>query len=220
MSVIHAILGVLSWSPSTGYDIKKELERGGAGLVWQASFGSIYPQLEDLLAGGLIQVLESKSGGREQKTYDLTREGWLKLQRWLASAPRYPIPMRDELLLRMMFWGTGRPGDRATLMAHLLRRKQQSQDLMTDLEQWLSNGVSAIDEYGFLIYEYLASRLKAETEWLDHVISQLGQPERPPVQDPQHLFSRSLERRARALEADVGSTAPMKEEGVKESDLH
>ncbi len=206
MPIDHAILGVISFYPCSGYDVKKELEQGGAGLVWSISFGSVYPRLKRLEQRGLVRVVESSTGGRQRRVYDLTARGWQELGRWLARPPKYPLPWRDELLLKMGFWGTARPEDRASLVEHLRVRKARSQQLFQRLLDWSQNGVSAIDEYGTLILSYARAHLEAELAWIDRATTQLGDPPRPPHQDGRGLFIRSQERRSAALQGKDGET--------------
>ena len=47
-----AILGLLSWKPMSGYDIKKLIEMG-LQYFWQESYEQLYPTLEALVAEGL-----------------------------------------------------------------------------------------------------------------------------------------------------------------------
>src|SRR5436305_7565241 len=118
MSVDHIILGVISLAPCSGYDMKVEFEKGGAGMLSALSFGSIYPRLKYLEQEGLIEALPSAEGrhtGRDEspneglkrhkKVYELTARGWVELSQWLEQQAVYPIPMHDELLLKMRFCG-------------------------------------------------------------------------------------------------------------------
>jgi PadR family transcriptional regulator AphA len=206
MSIDHAILGVISWYPASGYDIKMEFEHGGPGLVWGMSFGSIYPRLEKLEADGFIKTHEAKTEGRERKTYELTAKGWGELSRWLAKPSAYPLPWRDELLLKMGFWGTALPEDRSTSIQQLRVRQTRSRELLQHLTEWPQNGESAIDEYGMLVITYARMHLDADLAWIDTAIAQLEGPPQPPVQDPHGLFARSHERRTDASR-EVGEDA-------------
>jgi len=197
VSLEHAILGVLSFAPNNGYGIKHEFEHG-MGLVWKASFGSIYPKLSELEKKGYITT-EDLDDARGAKVHELTAEGWKELDTWLGITPSYPIPMADELLLKTGFWGVGRPGDRQTLIHHLEGRKIQSRELLKDLREWPHNGTSAIDEYAMFVIEYLVGLLEMELEWIERTIEQLEKPQRPPVQDPQNLYGKARERRDSAL---------------------
>lgn len=199
MSLDHAILGVISFYPCSGYDIKVEFEHGAAGIVSSLSFGSIYPRLQQLETSGLIETHQTATEGRPKKLYELTAQGWQALADWLVQPPDYPIPMRDELLLKMLFWGTARPDDRATLIEHLHVRRETSLDLLDYIRQWPENGYSMVDEYGMLVLTYIRSRLEAEIAWIDATISQLEGPPQPAIQDPRGLLPRQRERRAAAL---------------------
>lgn len=199
MSIEHAILGVISLYPASGYDIKQEFEDGGAGLTWALGFGSIYPKLEQLTRDHLIELVHTQSTGRQKKQYDLTAQGWNELSNWLTTAPQYPLPFRDELLLRMLFWGTARPDDRDILISHLHDRQRRSQELLHYLESWPQNGQSFVSEYGMLIIRYLRARLEVELRWLEDTIAQLEGPPQPPVQDPNNLAVQQQERRRSAL---------------------
>ncbi len=203
----QVILGILSQYPCSGYDIKTELDAGGAGLLSGLSFGSIYPRLKELEQEGLIETYQADAGGRRKKLHELTGRGWSELSEWLAIPPEYPIPTRDELLLKMVFWGAARPEDRATLIEHLELRREQSLELLDRITEWPRNGVSAVSEYGMLIFDYFRSRLEAELAWIERAIAQLEGPPQPPAQDPRGLIPRQRERREAALAALSGEEA-------------
>jgi len=210
----HVILGIVGLYPCSGYDIKVEVEQGGAGLLSGLNFGSIYPRLKQLERDDLIETRQASVGGRQKKVHDLTGKGWQELAAWLAEPTEYPIPLRDDLLLKMMFWGAARPEDRDTLIEHLHERRDRAVALLSDLEGWSRNGESLVDEYALLILEYLRTRLEAELAWIDATITQLEGPPRPPAQDPRGLVPRQQERRAAALQVakdmDGESATPLK----------
>ncbi|MBA2287013.1 MAG: PadR family transcriptional regulator [Ktedonobacteraceae bacterium] len=199
MSVEHSILGVISLYPCSGYDMKVEFEIGGAGLLSALSFGSIYPRLKQMEQDGLIETSQVSGEGRRKKVYELTARGWKELEKWLKELSAYPIPMNDELLLKMVFWAAGRPEDRATLIDHLQMRWQQSKEMREYLIQWPQNGTSLISEYGMLAIRYVRARLETELAWIEETITQLEGPPQGPVQDPRHLAEQQRERRARAF---------------------
>lgn len=199
MATEHVILGVISLYPCSGYDIKTELETGGAGLFSGLSFGSIYPKLKELEDQGLIETRQSNTGGRSRKLHELTPSGWQELSNWLATPSAFPIPTQDELLLKMGFWGAARPEDRESLVELLEMRREESLDFKTYLEQWSTNGVSSISEYGGLLLDYMLTRLDAELGWIERATAQLSGEPQPPVQDPNGLIPAQRERRAAAL---------------------
>ena len=211
MSVDHIILGVISLAPCSGYDMKVEFEKGGAGMLSALSFGSIYPRLKYLEQEGLIEALPTSAEGRHtgggkspseglkhKKIYELTARGWLELSQWLEQQAAYPIPMRDELLLKMLFWGAAGM-DRAQLIEQLQTRSEETRELMSYIDEWQKNGSSFVDEYGALVLSCIQSRLEIELSWIEKTIAQLKEPPQLPVQDPKWLAVLQKARRNKAL---------------------
>jgi PadR family transcriptional regulator AphA len=211
MSVDHIILGVISLAPCSGYDMKVEFEKGGAGMLSALSFGSIYPRLKYLEQEGLIEALPSAEGRhtgkgespneglkRHKKIYELTARGWSELAQWLELQAVYPIPMHDELLLKMLFWGAAGM-DRARLIEQLQTRSEETRDLMSYIDEWQKNGSSFVDEYGALVLSCIQSRLEIELSWIEKTIAQLKEPPQLPVQDPRWLAVLQKARRNKAL---------------------
>ena len=89
------ILGLLTWRPLSGYDLKVTIERS-LGNFWSESYGQIYPQLTQLAQDGLIEPeAEPPSSGRNKKVYRITDAGRRALADWLAVPPA-SRPKRDE----------------------------------------------------------------------------------------------------------------------------
>jgi PadR family transcriptional regulator, regulatory protein AphA len=199
MSIDHIVLGLISLNPCSGYDMKMEFEQGGAGMLSALSFGSIYPHLKQLEQDGLITALQMDDNSRHKKVYELTAEGWKELANWLGQQPAYPIPMRDDLLLKMLFWGAA--GEkRETLSTHLQARRNESNDLLSYIRTWQNNGKSFVDEYTELVLSYIQCRLEAELNWIEKTIAQLKEEPHPPTQDPHWLSVLQKARRNQALE--------------------
>ena len=198
MSINHIVLGLISLNPCSGYDMKMEFEQGGAGMLSALSFGSIYPHLKQMEQDGLVAAVQADENGRHKKVYELTAQGWQELADWLEQQPAYPIPMRDDLLLKMLFWGAAGE-DREKLIAHLEARRTESNDLLRYIHDWQSNGKSFVDEYTELVLTYIQSRLEAELSWIEKAIGQLKGEPHLPIQDPRWLAVLQKARRNRAL---------------------
>ncbi len=199
MSIDHIVLGLISLNPCSGYDMKMEFEQGGAGMLSALSFGSIYPHLKQLELDGKIAAVQADENGRRKKIYELTTQGWQELSNWLQQQPAYPIPMRDDLLLKMLFWGAAGEG-RAKLAEHLQARRTESNDLLSYIRDWQSNGKSFVDEYTELVLTYIQSRLEAELSWIEKTIEQLNGEPHLPAQDPHWLSVLQKARRTQAFE--------------------
>jgi len=100
MSIRHAILGFLSWTPLTGYDLKK-LFADSEVLYWSGNNNQIYRALVELhnqnLATRDVQQQESRPA---RKLYSITEKGLAELRQWLHSTPELP-QLRDPFLIQL-----------------------------------------------------------------------------------------------------------------------
>ena len=99
MSLSHALLGLLSVRPASGYDLMKAFDTSLAN-VWPATQSQVYGELTRLADAGLIEV--AAQGPRGRKEYALTDAGLAELRTWLTD-PRPEPPRRSEGLLRVFF---------------------------------------------------------------------------------------------------------------------
>src|SRR4051812_43906891 len=111
----YVILGMLSWRPMSGYDIKAMVD-ASTRFFWAASYGQIYPELRRLAEAGLVEGEREGDGGRRRTPFALTEEGRKALGEWLAEPPQ-TIEMRDEGLLKLFFASAAPETAAATLAA-------------------------------------------------------------------------------------------------------
>jgi DNA-binding PadR family transcriptional regulator len=117
----HALLGLISQQPSSGYDLRKIFATTPMG-IFSDSPGAIYPALARLEAGGLLQGRADEGVSlRRRRVYRLTARGTAELRRWLSAAvTRDDVAGRmEELMLRFAFMEPvrGKEGVRAFLIA-------------------------------------------------------------------------------------------------------
>ncbi len=97
-----AVLGILSYGPMSGYDIKKFYERNVAGF-WNESYGQIYPILKRLAQEELAtRSVHKQEGKPDRHIYALTDKGREELQQWLVEPTGRHIG-RHETLLKLIF---------------------------------------------------------------------------------------------------------------------
>jgi DNA-binding PadR family transcriptional regulator len=98
----HVLLGLLSETPRTGYDLARAL-REEVDPAWSAGFSRIYPALAQMRRKGwvLLRVLGPRRGPRRH-LYRATAAGRRELRRWLEEAPSPPRG-NDETLARVAF---------------------------------------------------------------------------------------------------------------------
>lgn len=199
MSIEHSILAVISYRPSSGYDIKSEFEHKAAGLYWGLSYGSLYPKLKKLEEEGFITTLEEDKDGRKKKLYDLTGKGWRELENWLAQTPAPPV-IKDELFMKLAAWH--KEMDLETLCVHLKARESESKELLSYIKNWKQNKTSFINSVGMLAIRYAELKLEAELQWITESLDAIENINMPDGQDPYQFEEKQLERRKTALMND------------------
>jgi DNA-binding PadR family transcriptional regulator len=86
----YAILGLLSWQPLSGYDLKKIISQSEV-FYWSGNNNQIYTALIRLHGEGLVdrQILQQESLPAK-KIYSITQQGRDELRRWLLSTAELP----------------------------------------------------------------------------------------------------------------------------------
>ena len=102
MDVKTLCLGLLSFQPASGYDLKKEFESLFKHF-FPAGYGSIYPALADLANAGYVECEAiAQQGKPDRKVYAITPAGRRAFSQTLAKVnPRHK--MRSEFLAVMYF---------------------------------------------------------------------------------------------------------------------
>jgi PadR family transcriptional regulator AphA len=100
MSIEYAILGLLSWRPMTGYDIKK-MFAGSAAFYWSGNNNQIYTTLVKLHENGLVtREVEIQEDSPSRKIYSITPKGQAELKNWLFSEPE-PPELKNTFLIQL-----------------------------------------------------------------------------------------------------------------------
>jgi DNA-binding PadR family transcriptional regulator len=100
MSIDYAILGLLSWHPMTGYDIKK-MFAGSAAFYWSGNNNQIYTTLVKLHKQGLVtREVEVQEVSPARKIYSISARGQAELNQWLLSAPE-PPQLKNTFLIQL-----------------------------------------------------------------------------------------------------------------------
>ncbi len=102
MNVRTLCLGILSFEEASGYEIKKMVEDGLFSHFIDASYGSIYPALTQMLKEGLVSVrAEEQSGKPDKKVYAITAEGQRALNEAVNVEPKKD-KYKSEFLFQML----------------------------------------------------------------------------------------------------------------------
>lgn len=127
----NVILGMLSWGPKSGYEIKALVD-DSTRFFWAASYGQIYPELRRLSDAGLIEGTDKANGGRKRTEYALTAAGRTRLREWLEADPEV-FELRDEGLLKL-FFASAEPRSAAGTLAAKRRKHLDAVQRFREIE--------------------------------------------------------------------------------------
>jgi len=117
VSLRHALLGMLSVRPGTGYELAQRFDSSMAN-AWYASHSQIYPELARLQERGMVEVVGE--GARRSRTYAVTDAGREELRTWMLDT----VPnraQRSETTVRWFLLGLLDPADRRRALERELR---------------------------------------------------------------------------------------------------
>ena len=87
MSIEYAILGLLSWKPLSGYELKKIIAESDV-YYWSGNNNQIYNSLIALHKDGMVtQEVQYQESLPVKKRYTITEKGRAALREWVRSAP-------------------------------------------------------------------------------------------------------------------------------------
>lgn len=102
MKLRHAILGLLSIEPQSGYDLNRAFASSVAHF-WYADQSQIYRTLDVLQTDGAITAKTIKQEGRpDRRVHSLTPRGETELKEWSASPLEFSR-IKDPFLARLFF---------------------------------------------------------------------------------------------------------------------
>ena len=129
----YLILGMLDTGVSTGYAIKRAVDRS-TRFFWAASLAQVYPELAALENGGYVVGSDEPHGDRPRRTYRLTDTGQAALEEWLRSERVPDFEQRDEGLLRLFFADALPAADALELVRRLrVRAEEIDRDFQTEI---------------------------------------------------------------------------------------
>ncbi len=174
MSLPHAILGFLEYSPMSGYDLKRNFDQSVAHF-WSATQSHIYKALEELENQCLVtsEIIEQE-GKPNRKQYRITDTGRTELRRWLAT----PLPMtgpRSAWLIQVFFAHELANEEIANLFekraeqlrAHLLQLQSAQKFLHASARQI---GVKRAEKLWQLTLDYGIDNYTSEIRWLERML--------------------------------------------------
>jgi DNA-binding PadR family transcriptional regulator len=184
MSLRYGILGLLSRTPMTGYNLKKLFDQT-LNNVWTASLSQIYRELTMLEKNGLVaSEVQEQNERPDKKVYTISEEGKQAFQAWLMQSPEaFVSPKRDEFMLRMFFgpaMGAGHVKEQLAQFA--ADRKRANEEMEKNMLQFqkqpadfLSGSVISAEEkkyVRFIVRRALMTN-RLVIDWANECISEL-----------------------------------------------
>lgn len=159
------ILGLLSHEELTGYEIKKRMDTT-LKYFWSASYGSIYPALNDLVNRSLATKREDIESKRNKLIYTITENGRDYLKKWL-TLPIEKDELRYETLLKL-FFGNEKGEEQAIIHIQAFEKKIQEEllDLLraeTILNKSLND--ESAHKYYLITVEFGVKTYQTYLEW-------------------------------------------------------
>ena len=125
MSLPHAILGLLTYKPMTGYDLKQMFE-SSINYFWSAHLSQIYRELSALENKKWVTSrIEPQKGKPDKKVYSITKNGEHELQEWLNRFPSILSGVIREEFLVHIFFGSRIPREDLSFQLQRFLKEQQ-----------------------------------------------------------------------------------------------
>lgn len=102
MSLSYAVLGLINYSPMSGYDLKKIFD-DSINFFWSAQTSQIYRELKIWEKKGcIISSVQPSEKGPDKRIYSITEQGTENLRNWLSDMPdEVDEDNRNAFLLRV-----------------------------------------------------------------------------------------------------------------------
>lgn len=171
MSINYAILGLLSYKPLTGYDLKKIMQ-DSPFMYWSGNNNQIYKALLELHNEGYVtNEIFHQDGSPSKKVYTITDAGLAKLKRWTLSLPEAP-EARNTFLVQLA-WTAQLNNNEIDLL--LTKYEQEVKGRLAIVQAKMKTGCFSPNRtpretvIWELLYDNVLNAYKSELEWVNKV---------------------------------------------------
>lgn len=136
-SLQKAILGILIYSPMSGYHLRKIFDQS-INYSWTASLSQIYRELGVLEKNRYVSSsIEEQEDRPDKKNYSITEKGKDAFVDWLTHFPEeFSSPKRDEFMLRLFFGSQIEKKELATQFKKFIEERENFKNLMSQTEEF------------------------------------------------------------------------------------
>lgn len=129
----YLILGLLSLSPMTGYELQQFIKNNLA-LICSHSAGSVHTALSKLQKEGKVTVQEAAAGRRVKKIFAITDAGHAAFSAWVAQ-PMQAEKVKNMELARLFFGGLAKPEERLAAIRDYVRQMEQTKAVLCGIQE-------------------------------------------------------------------------------------
>jgi len=178
MSLSHALLGLINYQPTTGYELKATFDKS-IHFFWNATLPQIYRTLTQMeKRGWLTLTVKHQNGKPSRKVYHITKAGQEEFKRWLTEPPEMP-ETRNAMLIKIFFGHHMKPSQFAAHLrawrevhANLLQRYEKEVPLV--IKQYAhATGAFKDALYWSLTLDYGRKVDRMVLEWCDEALKQI-----------------------------------------------
>jgi PadR family transcriptional regulator AphA len=170
MSLRHAVLGLLSECPASGYDLMKLFDLSLSN-VWPATQSQLYAELGKLAETGLVSV--AAEGARGRKEYAITEEGLAELRHWITEVKPARTMARNDMLLRVFFLAQVEPEEARAYLRRQSELVTKHLEHMESIREFVESGQDNLSVYGRLALEYGLRLGSVQREWAEWAEEQI-----------------------------------------------
>lgn len=188
MSLPHLILGLLSHSALSGYDIHKAFQ-SGVNLFWSSDQSQIYRALYKMEAAGWVtSETVQQTDSPNKKIYHVTDDGRTELKSWLGTPFEGDAPPRLAWLGQLFFGGQLSTEKITevfnTYLAGLRARLATMEALQDSLKPLQESGnLPRESQFQLLTLDYGIQRHQFEIRWIEDMLQRIH--DFPPKPDDQ-----------------------------------
>ena len=182
--VLLAVLALLADGPMHGYEVRKRLDLR-LGAFRALSYGTLYPALRALQAGGCItETTQERLPGtvspkRARVVYEITAHGRDRLVEMLEEAG--PDAWEDDAFgVHFALFTRVAPRTRVRILEG---RRTRLLERLEVLARSLERTQAQLDAYALEAQRHGLETVRSEVDWLDRLISAEHQPQQDPHRD-------------------------------------
>lgn len=174
MSLSHTLLGLLSYKPMTGYQIKQYFE-SSINHFWNAHMSQIYRELNRMeKEGWLTFQIEPQTGKPDKKIYAITQNGTAAFMRWLQDFPESSEETtRSEFLARVFFASRINLTDLEYELRRFLRKQHDQLNAYREIEDYIRKQQESGDGEALFWHMTLRRGIKSvesDIEWAEECL--------------------------------------------------